>query len=126
MDQPGSSHIEMDRPENNPALAGSMLTSHSWNSGIGIWNLVLGISSGHLGWRALRPTDQRSPASANRNLRFAGAKRVLRFPRESSSELGFLPGNAKPTPSGVGFCLMWSHLGSNQGPSDYESDALTD
>ena len=21
--------------------------------------------------------------------------------------------------------LLWSHLGSNQGPSDYESDALT-
>ena len=21
--------------------------------------------------------------------------------------------------------IMWSHLGSNQGPSDYESDALT-
>ncbi len=23
------------------------------------------------------------------------------------------------------FKKMWSHLGSNQGPSDYESDALT-
>ena len=26
---------------------------------------------------------------------------------------------------GVHFGVLWAHLGSNQGPSDYESDALT-
>ena len=59
------------------------------------------------------------------NLRFACANRGFAFPSESSNKFGFLQKKLNPRRSAWVFCLMWSHLGSNQGPSDYESDALT-
>ncbi len=38
----------------------------------------------------------------------------------------FLSGQTKKADcKKIAICFMWSHLGLNQGPPDYESDALT-
>ena len=68
--------------------------------------------------------DQRSSTTANRKLAFAGARPLFHF-RKGLKPAWPFPEMKNPHRKVRIFCLMWSHLGSNQGPLDYESSALT-
>ena len=64
------------------------------------------------------PENDANPPSATRRGDFF-------FALSSLSELAALP-KKKPAPHRSGFLrFKWSHLGSNQGPTDYESATLT-
>ena len=64
------------------------------------------------------PENDANPPSATRRGDFF-------FALSSLSKLADLP-KKKPAPHRSGFLrFKWSHLGSNQGPTDYESATLT-
>ena len=88
----------------------------------GAWAGLAGFST-WVGAPCGAPTRE-LPLLQMQNLRFANANRA--FSRiEKLKQAWLFSAQKNPVLVHGVLRLMWSHLGSNQGPSDYESDALT-